>query len=81
MALTGRLGQMKYYLFKLLKGIIKKRVSIQYNFRPLTGKDQKNYEDCLIQEKLLVKILNECFNLDVDTALIAMTFKKREKAK
>jgi len=77
MVVTGRVGRIKYYLFeKLLKRIIKKRIDIQYSFKPATAKGQREYEDCLVQEKLLVKILKDCFNLDVDTTLIAMNIKK-----
>jgi len=77
MVITGRVGRIKYYLYeKLLKGIIKKRINIQYTFEPLMGKDHQDHMDCIIQEKLLVKILKDCFNLDVDTALIALDFKK-----
>lgn len=77
MALTGKIGQMKYYLFKLLKGIVRKKISIQYTFKPLTRKGQRNYEDYIVQEKLLVKILKDCFNLDVDTALITIDLKRK----
>ena len=77
MVLTGRVGKIKYYLYeKLLKGIIKKRIDIQYSFKSLTGEHQKEYMVCLVQEKLIVKILKDCFNLDVDTTLIAMNIKK-----
>jgi len=77
MVVTGRVGRIKYYLFeKLLKGIVKKRLDIQYSFKPLVSEHQKKYMDYLVQEKLLVKILKDCFNLNVDTALIAMDIKK-----
>ncbi len=77
MALTGKLGQIKYYLCdKLLKGIVKKRLKLQVLLGPLIDKEQRDYMDCIIQEKLLVKILKDCFNLDVDTALIAMSIQR-----
>lgn len=76
MALTGKVGQIKYYLFKLLKKIIKKRINITYSFKGTYEKRSKTYDEYLIQEKLLVKILNECFNLNVDTALIVTAFKR-----
>lgn len=76
MALTGKLGQMKYYLFRLLKGIIKKKMKLKRSHEPITREMKRSYNEYLIQEKLLIKILNECFDLKVDTALIEMSIRK-----
>lgn len=79
MALTGKLGQMKYYLFKVLKETVKKKVNIADNYNSISGEEQSKFKEYLAQEKILVKILKDCFNLDVDTALIAMNLKKEEE--
>jgi len=85
MSLTGKAGRIKYYLFKILKKTIRKRVEItdkhkkQLFSNPLLGEERFKFNDCLVRERLLVKILNECFNLDVDTTLIAMEVKKEKE--
>lgn len=81
MALSGKVKG-KSYLFTLLKEIIKKKMKIRdsynTNINTFTYGEQKKYSYYTAQEKLLVKILNECFNLNVDTALIAMEINKED---
>lgn len=69
--------KMQDYLFRLLKGVVKKRIKLQCISEIFMGKDQENYVKYIIQEKLLVKILNERFGLNVDTTLIAMNIKRK----
>lgn len=85
MSLTGKAGRIKYYLFETLKKTIKKRVKItnkhkkQLFSNPLLGDERFQFNDCLVRERLLVKILNDCFALNVDTTLIAMEVKKEKE--
>jgi len=81
MALSGKVKK-KSYLFKLLKEIIKKKMKIRdsynTNINTFTYGEQKKYYYYLAQRDILVKILNEQFNLNVDTKLMEMEIKKED---